>query len=210
MKSYICKRINHNITIDGLLDKDEWQGVKAITLTEVMTGSKSRLETEVKAMYSNDYIYFAFRCADDYIKATMEKYNDKLYEEDVVEVFIDDNMDLKTYIEIEVNPLNAVLHYYMNNDLKGYYFGFARNDKKVISAVNINKETKEWCTEIAVPLSEFVTAKNNPPLPGDKWLINFFRIDRGEKGEDEYSSWSATGKINFHMPEKFGQLVFED
>ncbi|WP_055665489.1 hypothetical protein [Desnuesiella massiliensis] len=73
MKSYNCKKINHNITIDGLLDKEEWQGVKAITLIEVMIGSKVRLETEVKAMYSNDYIYFAFRCADDYIKATMTK-----------------------------------------------------------------------------------------------------------------------------------------
>lgn len=41
----------------------------------------------------------------------MKNYNDLLYLEEVVEVFIDDNEDLKTYMEIEVNPLNALLHY---------------------------------------------------------------------------------------------------
>ncbi|GLC30881.1 carbohydrate-binding family 9-like protein [Clostridium omnivorum] len=208
MKSYNCRIIDHDINIDGLLDKEEWKQGEAVKLTETVTGERSRLDTEVKVLCSNSYLYFSFNCSDDYVKASMTNYNDKLYEEDVVEVFIDDNSDLKTYVEIEVNPLNAVLHYFINNNLAGKVYGFGRIDQKVISAVTIDEKTKKWCTEIAVPLSEFVTAKNNPPLPGDRWLINFYRIDRGMDGKDEYSSWGNTGKINFHMPEKFGELVF--
>ena len=57
-------------------------------------------------------------------------------------------------------------------------------------------------------MEEFVTASNNPPLSGDCWGINFYRIDRKENKEGEYSAWSATGKIDFHMPKKFGELIF--
>ena len=210
MKNYKCKIINNDINIDGLLGKEEWGQAEAINLTETVTGNEPRLGTEVKALCSGNYLYFLFSCNDDYVKASMTGYNDKLYEEDVVEVFIDDNSDLKTYVEIEVNPLNAVLHYFINNNLKDEIYGFSRIEQRVVSAVKIDKVNNTWCTEIAVPLSEFITARHNPPLAGDKWLVNFYRIDRGPQGEDEYSSWGNTGKINFHMPEKFGEFIFVD
>jgi len=208
-KLYKCKKINHDINIDGMLNKEEWQQTEEVTLSETVTGMKPRLETTVKALWNDNYIYFAFQCSDDYVKATLTEYNDKLYEEDVVEVFIDDNRDMKTYIEVEVNPLNAVLHYSINNNLEGNFIGFARTEKKIISAVFIDETTKAWHTEIAIPLCEFVTAENNPPIPGDKWLVNFYRIDRGQEGIDEYSSWGTMDKINFHMPEKFGEIIFQ-
>jgi hypothetical protein len=208
VNEYYCKRIKENIDIDGNLDKVEWIGIEDLNLVETVTGSPANLETKVKAMWNDSFLYFAFRCKDDFIKATMTKYNDKLYEEDVVEIFIDDNCDRKTYIEIEVNPLNAVLHYFINNNLENEFWGFARVEKSITTAVIYNKELGEWHTEIAIPLKEFITAKNNPPNIGDKWFVNCYRIDRGENGEDEYSAWSSTGKLNFHMPEKFGELIF--
>jgi len=205
---YRCKKIDHELKIDGMVNKEEWQQAEEAILSETVAGMKPRLETSVKSMWNDNFIYFAFQCSDDYVKAAMTEFNDRLYEEDVVEVFIDDNRDMKTYIEIEVNPLNAVLHYSISNNLKGSFIGFGRTEKKIISAVSINDTTKEWSTEIAIPLSEFITAENNPPIPGDKWLVNFYRIDRGQDAVDEYSSWGTTGKINFHMPEKFGELIF--
>ncbi len=38
--------------------------------------------------------------------------------------------------------------------------------------------------------------------------MNLYRIDRPLDGSDEYTAWQPTGKINYHMPEKFGTLVF--
>lgn len=207
-KKYKCKKLNHDVKIDGELDKDEWQQAEEIVLLDAETGMEPRLKTSVKALWNENYIYFAFKCNDDYVKATKTAYNDKVYEEDVVEVFIDDNRDMKTYIEVEANPFNTVLHYSIKNNLKGCFISFARTEKKIISAVSIEETTNEWTTEIAVPLSEFITAENYPPKPGDKWLVNFYRIDRGQDGVDEYSSWGTTGKINFHMPETFGELIF--
>jgi len=210
LKRYLCKSISENIKIDGDLSKLQWKDIEGIELVKTLTGENPRLETEVKACWNEDFLYFSFKCSDDFIKATMTEYNDKLYEEDVVEIFIDDNKDLKTYVEIEVNPLNAALHYLVHNTLKKEKFLYAKVEKSIVSATNFDNVLGIWNIEISIPMKEFLTAKNNPPLPGDKWYVNFYRIDRPENNEDEYSAWSPTGEINFHMPEKFGELIFID
>ncbi|WP_435788699.1 carbohydrate-binding family 9-like protein [Clostridium sp.] len=211
LKQYYCRKTQANIEIDGNLNKEPWKKAEVDFLVETQNASEANLKSEFKSLWNENFIYISFKCQDNYIKATMTEYNDKLYEEDVVEVFIDDNKDLKTYLEIEVNPLNAVLHYAINNNLKGRKFAFAKVDKTVETATIYYEDIQEWHTEIAIPMEEFTTAANNPPLPGDCWGINFYRIDRKENKEDEedeYSAWSATGKIDFHMPEKFGELTF--
>lgn len=208
LKQYYCGKTQANIEIDGNLNKQAWRNAKVDFLVETESANEVELKSEFKSLWNENFIYISFKCQDNYIKATMTEYNDKLYEEDVVEVFIDDNNDLKTYLEIEVNPLNAVLHYVINNNLKGRKFAFAKVDKTVETASIYYEDIQEWHTEIAIPMEEFTTATNNPPLSGDCWGINFYRIDRKENKEDEYSAWSATGKIDFHMPEKFGELTF--
>jgi hypothetical protein len=55
-------------TIDGVLDDAAWQGA-ALPLTEWLTynplnGDKLAQQTEVRAVYDDRYIYFAFRCLD--------------------------------------------------------------------------------------------------------------------------------------------------
>jgi len=207
-KQYYVKKTSKNIKIDGNLDKEVWQEAQGDFLVETESGREAKLKSEVKVLWNENYLYIAFKCKDDYIKATMTEYNDKLYEEDVVEVFIDDNKDLKTYVEIEVSPLNTVLHYIINNNLKGNKFIYAKVEKTLETATIYYEDIQEWHTEIGIPMEEFITAANNPPLPGDSWGINFYRIDREEDYRDEYSAWSQTGKINFHMPEKFGELIF--
>ena len=55
-------------TIDGVLDDAAWQGAP-LPLTEWLTynplnGDKIAQQTEVRALYDDRYIYFAFRCLD--------------------------------------------------------------------------------------------------------------------------------------------------
>jgi hypothetical protein len=37
--------------------------------------------------------------------------------------------------------------------------------------------------------------------------MNLYRIDRVPR-LDEHSAWSPTGVLNYHRPEKFGELLF--
>jgi hypothetical protein len=61
--------------------------------------------------------------------------------------------------------------------------------------------------EIAIPWEDFVTAPHLPPLSGDRWRINLYRIDRYQ-GQEELSAWSPTGQPTFHVPGQFGELIF--
>jgi hypothetical protein len=210
MNRYYCKKINEEIRLDGNIGKPVWSNATEAKLLETEFGGNPSQKTTVKVLWNEEYLYIGFKCEDDEIIATYTEYNDPLYLEEVVEVFIDDNLDFKSYAEFEVNPLNTLLYYNILNDLKGNFKKFARVDKIVHTAVLRQDEQNSWSVEIAIPFSEFVTSKNNPPIAGDKWFVNFYRIDRRKSGEDEYSAWSLTGKINFHLPEKFGEMIFTE
>lgn len=209
LNKYNCNKIDEQILIDGDLSKQVWQKSQKVKLV-ITSDSKTPLQaTTVSALWNQDYLYVAFSCVDNDIQATMTEFNQLLYLEEVVEVFIDDDSDGFTYTEIEVNPNNAVLHYMMNNDLKGKKWAFARLEPCVHTAVK--RHSSGWDVEMAIPLNEFIKAPNIPPLPGDIWRVNFYRIDRPTDGrQNEYSAWSPTGINDFHTPLSFGELVFVD
>jgi hypothetical protein len=62
-----------------------------------------------------------------------------------------------------------------------------------------------WSVEIALPFASI----GGKPKKDAEWRANFYRIERS--GEAEYSAWSPTMKdpADFHVPERFGRLVFE-
>lgn len=208
LNTYYCKKINNPIIIDGDVNKPQWKDIQPIILVDTVTGDAPKQKTTCKLMWDDIFLYAAFLCEDDYINAVMTSFNDPIYDEEVVEIFLDDNCDLKTYIEIEVNPLNTLLHYSMHNDLKGNKIAFARVEEKIITKVQRDDVKGVWSVEMAIPFSEFLTAPNIPPKDGDKWLMNLYRIDRPISAEDEYSAWQPTGAVNYHMPERFGNLIF--
>lgn len=208
MNTYYCKRINEYIPVDGRPGKLIWEKAETVSLVDAVSSRQPKQPTGVRMLWNREYLYLRFECTDKHINATMRGYNDHLYDEEVVEVFIDDDNDLKTYIEIEVNPLNALLHYGMQNNLNGRKIAFARVDKCIETAVYRDDDKNLWYAEIAVPFNECMAACHNPPEPGDEWRINLYRIDRDYEGEDEYSAWSPTEVLDFHMPEKFGKIVF--
>lgn len=211
MKSYSCKKLNEDFKVDGNINKAQWNGIEELLLGDRKSGETPKQGTKAKIAWTDNFLYVSYHCEDDYIFATMTGYNDKIYEEEVVEIFIDDDSDLKTYIEIEVNPLNALLHYCVHNCLKGRILTFARTEKTIETAVYRDDEKGFWDVEIAIPFNEFYTAPNIPPKPGDKWLMNLYRIDKHKGGGGEYTSWSPIGDSkSFHTPKCFGELVFEE
>jgi hypothetical protein len=64
-----------------------------------------------------------------------------------------------------------------------------------------------WQVEMRIPFAAFPEV--NPPKAGDMWRANFYRIDRSDS--PEFTSWSPTLETppNFHVPERFGYLLFE-
>ena len=236
LPKYDCVWISEQLKIDAILSESAWDKAQEVELLITDTEEKPKNPTRVKLLWNDNYLYIGYFCVDPEVWATIDKRDGDLYKEEVVEAFIDADSDLRTYLELEVNPLNALFDAFVLNAKdrnQGICVMRDWNSKGIKHAVKIDgepnsrkstdkslpsNEVKGWTCEIAIPLKDFYTAPNCPPKPGDVWRVNLYRIDhRKDKNEhslvkrrhkSEYSAWSTTGKIDFHIPPRFGYLQF--
>ena len=187
----------------GPLTTDAWRNVSAVELRETVSGAEPQQRTTVRAMWDGEELRVLFHAEDTHPWATLTERDAPLWEEEVVEVFLDPVGDLESYFEIEVNPLNAVLDLVLRRNRSGYVKDFAWHCAGLHTAVT--KTDAAWTAELAIPFRSLVAA---PPAAGDCWRVNFCRIDRLPGVPRELTSWSPAGRANFHTPERFGVLQF--
>ena len=178
-------------------------GPPAGQLRDAVSGAAPQQGTSVRAVWDAEELRVLFHAEDTHAWATMTERDAPLYEEEVVEVFLDPVGDLESYFEIEVNPLNAVLDLVLRRNRSGYVKDFAWHCEGLRTAVT--KSATAWCVEIAIPFRSVTTA---PPQAGDRWRVNFCRIDRPPGVPRELTAWSPAARANFHTPERFGILQF--
>jgi hypothetical protein len=186
--------------VEANADSAGWQKVAGVLLYEVETGAAPQQATTVKVARSGEDLRVLFICVDAEPWATMTRHDDKLYEEEVVEVFLDPVGDLEVYFEIEVNPLNTVLDLVLRKAPSGRKKDFAWNCEGLRTAVQ--RTAHGWNAELAIPFESLMPDSAQMPA----WRCNFTRIDRPKGQPRELSAWSVTGAPNFHVAERFGVL----
>jgi hypothetical protein len=183
-----------------------WEEIGSIPLSDTVTGEQARLRSTVKICRTDSYIHVRFECADDHIVATYENRDDPIYKEDAVEIFIDESGKGRFYKEFELSPRNVVFDALIDKE--------EGQTQKVDASWNLDglltqvtwPEEGKAVYDLALPIAAFDTS----PAPGMTWRINFYRIDEDPAGQRHYWAWSPTGaRRNFHVPAKFGTLVFE-
>lgn len=209
---YQVGRASVPIKIDGRLDDPAWKKAPLVgDFVNTSDGSQSTYKTEARVLYDENFIYFAFRCADDNIWSTMRRRDQHLWEEEVVEVFLQADPNQPSYIELEVNPLGTMLDIYMLAARKPLVYG-SWNSQKLQWAVQVDGTVdgktgdREWTCEIALPVEDIVTAPHLPPQPGDRWRMNLYRGEQRPKAAN--LAWSPTMRDDFHIPQRFGEIVF--
>ncbi len=188
-------------TADG--HAEVWRNVPAVELRETVSGAVPEQATSVRVAWSAEELRVLFHAEDTHPWATLTERDAPLYEEEVVEVFLDPAGDLESYFEIEVNPLNAVLDLALRRNRSGYVKDFAWRCEGLRTAVR--KTADGWNAELAIPFRSLMA---EPPRAGDCWRVNFSRIDRPPGVPRELTAWSPAGRANFHTPERFGVLQF--
>ncbi|WP_171641572.1 MULTISPECIES: carbohydrate-binding family 9-like protein [Paenibacillus] len=193
--------------------------VEAPYLREVVTGEKPRLKTRFRACWTADALHIRFECEDDHVVATMERRDDPIYLEDVVEVFIDKSGTGAVYYEFEVSPRNVVF------DALIHYNGGDKEIDVAWDAKGMHTQVLDgsdgWRTyDLRIPFADLdwergqeqelmqENGENWTPQHGAEWRWNLYRIDDDLEGNRHYWAWSPTGKVDFHMPHRFGTLVF--
>ncbi len=209
---YVVNRTLGPISVDGVLDEPSWKaaaGTGPFRLNDASGFPQSR--TEARMLWDDQNLYFAFDCEDADLFATMKNRDEHLWEEEVVEIFIDPDGDERNYIELEVNPLGTFIDLFVLKPVVAIpYQSYnipAKWAVKVDGTVhNSSDKDKGWTVELSLPLKEAVTAPNLPPKDGDKWRLNLYRIER--KPAAQYAAWSPTLKPSFHTPARFGEVTF--
>lgn len=207
------------IKIDGDLDDKAWQLAKPVVLKENRSGnivSDSRLMTSVMTCYDDSTLYIAFICNDPDIWTSFTKRDEHLWEDEVVEVFIDVDNVINTYVEIEVSPANVLFDSYIIDPENIDVFETSRFDLLGIRTnVRINGTLNErgdkdesWTVEIAVPFKDLSTENTLEVNTQTEIKINFFRADENRGMKPTSYAWSPTG-ARFHKPSLFGKLIFK-
>ncbi|MCE5252203.1 carbohydrate-binding family 9-like protein [bacterium] len=223
VKAYTVNRAVGTITLDGKLDDAAWKNAPEAVFTETNTGKPVPLKSTVRVLWDDTNIYFGFYCEDPDAWATLDKFDDPLWGEEVVEVFIDPENKCHTYYELEVNPIGTAVDLFIINQGRehdGRFTGWKEWNCRNLKAAAYTEgdgrkegtKDKYWTVELAIPFEQIWTADNRPPKDGDMWRINCYRIERGDsknKDDDWYAAFNPTKRGSFHTPWEFGKFTFK-
>jgi hypothetical protein len=175
----------------------------ALDLRDNLTGAPPRQGTRVTVARDAGHLRVLFECEDTEPWATIKRRDGPLYEEETIEVFFDPFGDLECYFEIEVNPINTVLDLMLRKVGKGWRKEFAWQCEGIETSASLT--ANGWEASMRIP---FAAVLPRAPAAGDRWRVNFSRIDRPSGGPRELSAWAPTGIGTFHVPGRFGFLEF--
>lgn len=202
--------------VDGDLDKQPWTLAPRMRLKHADGSDDSSLVTAAAALWTDSALFVAFWCEDPDIRATLMSRDDKVWQEEAVEVFLQPDPRSETYFEFQLSPANVVRDVLVTNpsrtgerchfdgewDCDGLTTAVQRRDPGACGDA-----AWDWRTEMSIPFHALGLV--NAPRAGDAWRVNVFRIDRYPAVQ--YLSWSPTHvspQPQFHLPARFGTLVF--
>ena len=226
-KRYVVRKVAKPVKLDGKLDEPAWKDAPSTGLfVNTLTGGAADNKTEAKLLWDAQNLYLAFENADTDVWSTLSKRDDKLWTQEAVEIMIDADRNGKTYVEFQVAPTGQIFDTYLpeyrkyENALDPKRKPYDWNSKikaaiKVDGTVNQRKDQdKGWIAEIAIPLSDVgglgAPGVKVPPVLGDTWRLNMFRLDAPEGKAGNASAWSPPLVGDFHALDKFGEVVFGD
>jgi hypothetical protein len=213
---YRCPKVSTPPRIDGRLDDQAWKHAPVVELVDTVTGRPAVKPTRARMCWDDRNLYVAFDCVDQDIRATFTKRDDLVFEEEVVEVFLDPDGNPGRYFEIEVSPRNVIFDATIVNidgstPDKASDFGWNCAGLRTAVVVdgtldNLTDTDRGWTAEFAIP---FRSLRRCAPKPGEQWRGNLYRIDRFPP-PFELQAWSPTlhDPARFHVPKRFGTILF--
>lgn len=205
-RTAVAVRIVEPADAAGFPQQSSWEAAQGVRFKADWQGKNADpgRETEVRLLWTPETLYLQFRAKyrvlTVFADAEANGRRDQLWDRDVAEVFLQPNASDRTrYKEFEVSPNGLWIDLDIapgeKHDLRS---GLLRR-------VTLNEASKTWIAELALPMKSLVERFD----PAATWRVNFYRVE-GAREPRFYSAWQPTGTPapNFHVPEKFGKLVF--
>jgi hypothetical protein len=213
------RRATAPINIDGRGTDRPWtRAQRTPAWTDTVAGeSVEGGDAWAKLLWDDEYLYVLMHARDPDIWGTITERDGNLWEEEVLEFYVDAAMNGRDYLELQINPLgtvfDAVFRQPTGRDLPR---ARAQNLDGLESAVHVSGTTDDrddvdrtWTAELAIPLASLPSIGELPPTEGREIRVNFYRYNRPDGDERPITSgWSVVGPGSFHNPPRFGIATF--
>jgi hypothetical protein len=237
-RTYQCMRPSGEIIIDGNIS--EWDDVAWTDSFTDISGEPSLqpyYRTRVKMLWDTCCFYIAAELEEQHLWASITERDEVIFYNNDFEVFIDPDGDTHNYAEIEVNALGTIWDLFLTRPyrdgtipLNSYDIDGLLCRIRLQGSLNDPADTDtSWTLEMAIPwkaMAELTPGKRKP-YAGEYWRINFSRVqwemevidgqyvkqkdpESGKTLPENNWVWSPQGKVNMHMPEKWGYVFFSD
>lgn len=204
--------------IDGRLDDAVWaHAARTERFVDTMSGAQASPEASARMAWDDEALYVAFEVADELLRSRFEGHDAHLWEEDAVELMIDPDGDGRSYVELQVSPTNLVFDTWFDARRVPQPFGHVRWSSELRSAVstsgtpNDDEADEGWIAEIAIPWRTLgsIGVPAGTPRSGETWRVALYVLDARERGQAGVG-WSPPMIGDFHVPDRFGRVVFAD
>jgi hypothetical protein len=223
MKKYL---VSHRLAAPGPIpdwNSDVWNDVPSVSIDNFHPQSSDhRPISAAKICFTTDRLHVIFRVKDRYIKSVATEHQQMVCHDSCVEFFVQPGPD-KGYFNFEFNCGGIMLLYYVTDPTRTPA-GLKRQTQVTvddlatiqiattmprINPIEITEPT-EWFLQASIPFDLFrAYAGDITTAPGHRWRANLYKC--GDKtSHPHWASWSPIGdQLNFHQPDKFGELEFE-
>jgi hypothetical protein len=178
--------------------------------------------TTFAAVWADSGLFLRFDATDPQPWHTKTRRDDSLWDEEVVEIFLDPAGGGRDYAELEISPANVVTDVRMVQPAPDKQMDLGWNMAGLETRVHPLKDASGrvygWTAVAFIPWDAFRSLPSAagvrlPPRANDRWRFNVFRIERpgGPAAPDKdavFAAWSDPGGSSFHVPAAFRDLVF--
>ena len=188
----------------------------------VIEWGPERYRARFRACWDADALHVRWDASDDRPWHTMTTRDEHIWEEEVVEIFLDAERSGRNYYELEISPVNVVCDLRVERpwpSLKSLTdWNLEGLATRVVPLKDTHGTIEGWTATARLPFAGLAALYPAvtfplPPHTGQAWHFNVFRIKRpGGPGKPEenavYAAWSRPAGPSFHDPAAFRPLKF--
>ena len=179
LPTYVARPVADPIRVDGVLDEATWALSPRVSELRLIHAPARPpvFPTEAAVTWDAGHLYVAFACTDSEPWTRYASRDDRLWEEEVVEVFLDPDGDGLNYAELEVSPTNVVVDLLIAAPRASGPTARRWDIAGLQSAVR--RHAGGWVAEMAIPWASLAAAGvTSAPRAGDSWRVGLYRIKR--------------------------------
>ena len=223
MKIYHIKKRSHSNS-NFPLTENQWQEANWVRIDSFLPESSAhRPETRVALLYDDQGIYGRFQVHDRFVRCLHTEFRSPVYQDACVEFFVQP-ADARSYFNFEFNACGTLLAGLVLNperDETGKPKSVLPLQQSDLTGIKIRSslqgpikeeitDSVDWELEFFISfnmLSRYISDMKRP-TGGMHWRCNFFKCAENNS-HPHWASWAPVPELNFHLPEYFGELIFE-